>query len=124
MSSIVAPPATSLVKTFTANLSQAAGTYDLFTSTGQNTLIKSINFYVGVAAAGLTSITVQSNNTTPVALLASTALAALTADKNLTAYVGPFLLPSTKKVQYTIVGTGSGGGTLLVTVEFYPGNLT
>ncbi len=118
MSGGFSAPATSQVKVFTANLAQSAGTYDLFTATGGDVLIKQIALYVETAAAGLTSVAVQTDDTTPVAILSSTLLAALTVGKNLTAFAGPSLLKSGKKAQYTIVGVGSAG-SLKVAVEFY-----
>lgn len=63
---------------------------------------------------------VSTNNTTPDPLLASVLLAALTGGENLTSFVGPLVLPSTKKGQYTIVGIGSAG-TITVVVEYYKG---
>lgn len=104
-------------ETFTMNLAQNAGTYDLFTASGGPVLIKNISFHVDVAAVGLTSITAQSDDTTPVQFLASTAAASLTAGKNLTPYVGPSILATGKKGQYTIVGNGSAG-SITVMVEY------
>lgn len=114
----VAPVQSSLkTQSFTANLSQAGATYDLATA-GADMVIQSITVFVSVAPAGLTSITLQSNNTTADVVLASTLLASLTGGKNLTPVALPFLLPATKKIQYTIVGAGSGGGALTVIIEY------
>lgn len=107
-------------KTFTANLSQAAATYDLCTATGGDVFIKNISVFSGVAAGGLTSVSISTNNTTADTVLASTLLAVLTGGKNLTPLTTITLLASTKKIQYTIVGTGNAG-TLLVTIEYYQG---
>lgn len=96
-------------KSFTMNLAQNAATYDLFTASGGNVVIKSVTYHVETTATGLTSITAQTNDTTPITLLGSTAAAAITAGKNLTAYAGPSVLASGKKGQYTIVGNGTAG---------------
>jgi hypothetical protein len=106
------------VRQFTVNQNQGAGTYDLCTASG-DVLIKSVSFFQSVSAGGLTSMTIQTNNTTADILLASTLLAVLTGGKNLTALVTPTYLPSTKKIQYTIVGAGNAG-SLLATIEYYP----
>ncbi len=108
-------------KTFTANLNQAAATYDLCTATG-DVLIKIVTIFVAVAAIGLTSISISSNNTTADVVLASTLLATLTVGKNLTPVSLPFLLPSTKKIQYTIVGVASAG-SLTIGLEVLGGTL-
>lgn len=104
------------VQTFTANLAQVAATYDLATA-GADVVIKSIGIFVSTAATGLTSITMQSNNNTSDVVLASTLLAVITLNKNLTPVSLPFVLPSGKKIQYTIVGTGSAGA-LTVIIEY------
>lgn len=97
----------------TANLSQAAGTYDLLTATG-DVMLEWGTVYVVVAGVGFTSWTIVTDNTTPITILASTTLANTTIDKNLGPFWTPQLLVSTKKIRYTIVGTGSGGSARLV----------
>lgn len=109
------------IKTFTIDLAKSAGTYDVTTATGDNVFIKNITFHVTVAGVGLTSVTVQTNMTTPITVLASVVVASITIDKNLTPFTTVMLLPSTKKIQYTVVGTGSAG-TILATVEYYSAN--
>jgi len=121
MSGGISAPVTSQVKMFTVSLSQSAGTYDIFTATGGDVFIKRIVPYVDSAAAGLTSITLQTDDTSSVSILSSTLLAALTAGKNLSPFTTPILLKSGKKGQITIVGIGSGG-SLKVAVEFYKSN--
>lgn len=121
MSGGLSAPATSQVKVFTVSLAQSAGTYDVFSASGGDVFIKRIVPYVDSAAAGLTSITLQTDDTTSVAILSSTLLAALTAGKNLTPFTTPTLLKSGKKGQITIVGIGSAG-SLKVAVEFYKSN--
>lgn len=108
-------------KYFTANLAQVAATYDLCTATG-TTSISRVWIFVTTAATGLTSITMQSNNTTSDVVLASTLLAVITINKNLTPVTVPFALLTGNKIQYTIVGTGSAG-SVTVGVEYYGGDL-
>lgn len=98
------------VKQFSINLAQNAATYDLFTASGDVSIL-SVDLYVSVAGTGLTSVSVQTNDTTPVVVLASGSglVAALTIGKNLLNLASQFFLASGKKVQYTIVGTGSAG---------------
>lgn len=96
-------------KSFTMNLNQNAGTYDLLTVSGGNIDIVGIEFYNDVAAAGLTSVSAATNDTTPTTVLATTNLAALTGGKNLTAFSTPTILGTGKKIQYTVVGNGSAG---------------
>jgi hypothetical protein len=111
-------PATTLVKEFTINLAQNAGTYDLFTASG-DVVIHEITFYVAVAGVGLTSFTVSANDTTVVPFLTIVLLAAITIGKNLTPYSGPSLLASGKKGQYTIIGNGSAG-SITAAVRYSP----
>lgn len=104
---------------YVANLAQVANTYTLCTATGGDIYIVGYAVYSPTAATGLTSVSVKSNNTTAVTLLSSTLLAALTADTNLGQSNNQFYLPSGKSLQYTIVGTGTGG-TLNVVVQYVP----
>lgn len=114
----IAPVQSSLkTQSFTANLAQNAGTYDLATASA-DVVIQSITVFVATAPTGLTSVTMQSSNTTSDVVLASTLLAIMTGGKNLTPVSLPFLLPSTKKIQYTIVGNGTGTGALTVIIEY------
>jgi len=109
-----------IVKTFTLNPVQNAGTYDIATATSGDIWIRAAKVYTGTAITGLTSIAIQTNMTSPTSLMTSTEglLAGLTADKVITtAFSGPTLLSSTKKLQYTIVGTGSAG-TMKLVVEY------
>lgn len=105
-------------KTFTANLSQNAATYDLCTASGGSVDIVGIDFYNSTAAAGLVSVTFQTNDTSVTTVLATVVLATLTGGKNLTNLTSSFVLPSTKKIQYTIVGTGSAGA-ITATVRYF-----
>lgn len=100
------------------NLSQAAATYTLLTATG-DVWVEIVAAYVKTAAAGLTSLTVQTDHTTPKSIVASALLAAVTQDLSMTVVTSSFLLPSTKHITGTIVGTGSGGEIDLV-VRWFP----
>lgn len=110
-------------KTFTANLAQAAATYDLATcnATG-GVVIHDIQIYVATAGATLTSVAIQTNDTTSVAILSAVegAVANLTVGKNVAkAFTGPTYLHTSKKIQFTLVGT-TGTGSLLVIVRYQP----
>lgn len=101
-------------KEFQVNLNQGAATYTLATArsmagNGLGIHIVKMAFWCDVAASGGTSFSVQSNDTTAVTYLASTTYATCTAGKNLTAYAGTAYLGKDLAIQYTIVGTGSGG---------------
>lgn len=101
---------------FTMDLAQVAGTYDLFTASG-NVVIDRIDFYNAVAGAGLTSVSSATNDGTPTTLLSSVLLAALTGGVSLTPYTTPFVLGDGKKGRYTIVGTGTAG-TIIAIVKY------
>lgn len=105
---------------FTADLAQAAGTYTLATCTG-GVLIKSVTIFVATAGATLTSVAVQTNNTTVDAILSAVegAVANVTGGKNLKVYTTLTVLPTTKLITYAIVGA-SGAGALTVVVEWVP----
>jgi hypothetical protein len=118
MSSASGVPIGVKAKTFTANLNQSANTYDLATASGDVYVI-SYQVKSGTAATGLTSASIQTNNTVPVSILASTLLASLTGDTALSNSTGGFLLESGKKIRYTIVGTGTAG-TVMGTFYFIP----
>lgn len=113
----------SRVKVFTANLAQAAATYDLATvNVTGGIVIHDVQIYCSVAGATFTSVAIASNDTTPVALLSAAegAVANLTAGKNIAkAFTGPTYLHTSKKLQYAIVGS-TGTGTLLVVVRYLP----
>lgn len=104
-------------KTYSFNMSQSAGTYTIGTVSGGDIMIQDVTCYVSVAALGLVSVAVQTNDTTASTLLAATVLASLTVGKSLTPFTTLTYLPSGKLIQGTIVGTGSGG-TLLVVVRY------
>lgn len=114
-------PDTSLTKTayLTFNLSQNAGTYDLGVVSGGDIAISQIIPYNSVAGAGFTTAAIATNDTTPTVIAAATAAAVLTGGLSMTPITVPIVLPSGKKIQGTIVGTGSGG-TIKVAVIYHP----
>lgn len=103
----------------TFNIGQAAGTYDLGTVSGGDILILQVAPYNSVAGAGLTSASIQTNDTGVTTILATTLLAALTGGLNLSLFNTPFVLPSGKKIQGTVVGIGSAG-TIKLAVRYQP----
>lgn len=106
------------IKNGVFNLSQSAGTYDILTATG-DVWIEVSAAYIKTAGVGLTSCTIQTNHSTPKSIVASTLLVGLTIDTALAVVTASFLLPSTKKIQGTIVGTGSGG-EIDVVIKYAP----
>lgn len=111
---------------FTANLAQAAATYDLCTATNGdvNIDVRGLSIYVATAGAVLTSVAIQTNQTNNTALLSAVegAVANLLAQKNLVRAIptiGGLLLKSGQKLQYTLVGA-TGSGSLNVTVPYMP----
>jgi len=109
----------SFVKTayLTFNLAQAAATYDLGTVSGGDILVLTAAPYNSVAAGGLTTAAITTNDTLPTAILAATALVTLTGGLNLTLFNTPFVLPSGKKIQGVIVGAGNAG-TIKLAVRY------
>jgi hypothetical protein len=123
MSSVVYKTPFGYVQEFTADLSQVAGTYDLCTASG-DLLVQAIGLYVATAGAVFTSVTIQSNQTTPFVVLnaADGAVANLVAQKSLASswsQVFPWSLRSAQKVQYTIAGA-QGSGSLKVPILYTP----
>lgn len=107
-----------ILKVFSFSMNQAAGTYTIGTVSGGDIVIQSIIPYVSVAGVGLTSVAVQTDDTTVTTILATTLLAALTGGKNLAILNTPFYLPSGKHIQGTIVGAGSGGNLQLAVLYY------
>lgn len=97
------------IKSGVFNTNQVAGTYDLLTATGGDVYVEVLSSYVKTAGAGFTSVSVDTNHTVPKSIVASALLAAVTLDLSMTLVATSFVLPSGKKIQGTIVGTGSGG---------------
>lgn len=107
-----------IVRTTTIDLNQAAGPYDLFTGTTNPVLIDSLIIRCPDAAAGgsLTSISIQSNDSTPQVLISSSdaPVANLTAQAQI-AWTGECYLDTGKKIQLTIAG-GATGASYVCTV--------
>lgn len=99
----------SVVQPGTVDLHNAAGNLDLFTATGGSVYVEYFTLTLPnkdlTDDAALTGITVQTDTTTVISLIASAAglKAQLTANKVFT-FATPFVLPVTKKIQLTIVG--------------------
>ena len=110
-------------KVFTANLAQAAATYDLATVNAVGgVVILGVDVYCVTAGATFTSVAIASNDTVPVAILSAVegAVANLSAGKNIAkAFTGPTYLHTGKKLQYAIVGV-TGTGSLRVIVRYQP----
>lgn len=108
-------------KVFSINLAQASATYDLASCNSiGGVIIQNIQFYVTAAGSLFTSVSVQSNDTTPIIMLSSVegALANVTAGKNIIkAFTGPTYLHLSKKIQYTLIGV-TGTGTMLAIVRY------
>ena len=97
-------------KPTTIDLHQAAGSYDLFTGTTQDVLIKSFIFRlpdinVSDDVGGITGISIQTNDTTAFTFVSSGAgvKANLTAEAEL-GWTGIKLLKTGKKIQLTLIG--------------------
>lgn len=105
-------------KEFTMNLAQAAATYDLLAASG-DVIILGVDLYVATVGATLTSVALQTDDTTSVPILSAVegAVANITAGKNLKNFSTPFLLRNGKKIQYTIVGA-TGSGSIIACVRF------
>ena len=121
MSSSWGPGNPDVVRTFSANLAQAAATYDLATATGGDVWLAEAIVYVTTAGATFTSVSIQSNDTTPVTILSAAegAVANVTVGKNLKLFSSAAFIASGKKLQYTIVGV-TGTGLLTVAVLSRP----
>lgn len=117
------PASVTVIKQFTANLAQAAATYDLCTATGDVLIdLQRLAIYVATAGAVLTSVSIQTNQTNNTIILSAIegAVANLIAQKNVVRaipVIGGLLLANGQKLQYTIVGA-TGTGSLTVAVPF------
>ena len=112
----------------TLDLSQVApATYDAATAVG-DVLIKGIALYCSVAGGGdLTSVSIQTNSTTPLILLtaAEGAVANLLAQSHPNAacnlFIGPWTLRSGQKIQYSLIAAGAAHtGTLKLVINYRP----
>jgi len=98
----------------TEDLNQTAATYDLFTGTTQDVLLESLLIRMPDIAAGgaLTSISIQTDDTTPQVLISAAdgAVANLTAEAQLAwqNFNAPILIKVGTKVQLTIAGGAHG----------------
>ncbi len=98
------------------SLAQTAGAKDVMTATAQSLFIDAVIVHVPddlSTVETFTGISVQTNDTSPIVLLSSTA----GAKANLTGsfyhvYTGPSVNASTKKIQLTIGGGSAGTGKI------------
>lgn len=125
MSTFIFAPVSDLEKSqvgnFSMNLAQAAATYDLATASG-DLIIDKIAFYVTAAGTVFTSVSVQTNQTTPAVLLSAVegAVANVVSQKTMTiALTAPVVIKSGQKIQFTIVGA-TGTGTIVATAVYRP----
>ena len=107
------------------SLNQAANTYDIMTATAQALFIDAVIVHVPdnlSAVATFTGISVQTDDTTPIVLLSSTAGAKAKLTGNFFhVYRGPVVSASTKKIQLTIGGATAGAGKVAnITVLWRP----
>lgn len=95
----------------TEDLDQDADTYDLFTGTTQDVLLEKlvIRIPVDVSGGACTSISIQTDDTTPQVLIDATtgAKANLTAQAQLS-WTGATLIKTGKKITLTIAGAATG----------------
>jgi len=95
----------------TIDLNQIADTYDLFTGMTQNVLVEKLVIRMPDAAAGgaLTSISIQTDDTTPQIFIPATLgiVANLTAQTQLTCDT-PIIVAVGKKIRLTIAGGAHG----------------
>ena len=96
----------------TIDLNQIAGTYNLFTGTTQNVLVEKLVIRMPDLAAGgaLTSISIQTDDTTPQVFIPATLgiVANLTAQTQLTCDT-PIIVAAGKKIRLTIAGGATVG---------------
>ena len=111
----------SVVQPGTVDLHNGAGAYDLFTATGGSVYVEYFSLTLPnkdlTDDAALTGITVQTDTTTVITLLASAAgLKVHLANNTVFTYAVPFALPVGKKIQLSIVGgTATDDPTTCVT---------
>lgn len=99
------------------DLARAAGVYDVLSSPTTSSLIEVYAIYNAQAGAGLVSVALQTDDTTPDVLLSAAegAVANLTGSRNLAfARTKPLAIVESKKLQATIVGTGSAGMLVMI----------
>lgn len=125
-SSVNSPvPDTQRFKTLqkSVDLSQAAGSYTLYTCNGTGgVVLLGADIYCTVSGATFTSVSIQTNATTPFVILSAGegALGNIVAGKNLVkAYQQGGYLATSGLIQYTMAGS-AGSGTLLMTLRYVP----
>lgn len=108
----------------TINLAQAAATYDLFTGTTQDVVLERLLIRlpdVDVSNdANITSISIQTDDTTPSVIISATdgAKANLTAEAQL-GYLGIVMIKSGTKIRLTIAGGAADAATVCDVIAEY-----
>lgn len=104
------------------SLNQAAGTYDLFLGTTQDVMVEKLVIRMPDSAAGgaLTSISIQTDDSTPQVFISSTtgAVANLTAQAQISKDA-PIIIAAGKKIQLTIAGGAHGSAYSCTVYAFY-----
>jgi hypothetical protein len=113
-------PGTPLLAVTSFNAAQNVGAYTVLTASSQDVWVDSCAFYVSTTVTGLTSVTLQTDDTTATTVLNTVLVAALTGGKPLTSYTGPLYLPSGKHIQASVVGTNGTAGTIKVVCRYTP----
>jgi hypothetical protein len=110
------------IATATIDLNQAAATYDLLTGTTQNVMVEKLIIRMPDLAAGgaLTSISIQTDDSTPQVFISSVlgAVANLTAQAQL-ASNSPVIIATGKKIRLTIAGGAHGVAYSCVVTVMY-----
>jgi hypothetical protein len=115
---------TAQIKATTIDLQQAAGTYDLFTGMAQDVVVEKLLIRlpdVDVSDDGaLTSISIQTDDTTPQVFISDTtgAVGELTAENQL-GYTGVIMIKVGKKIQLTIAGGAADEATVCDVIAVY-----
>lgn len=107
------------------SLNQAAATYDVMTATAQSLFIDAVIVSVPDdlhSVATFTGITVQTDDVSPIEILATAAgVKALLTGNFYSVFRGPRVTAATKKVQLTITGATAGAGKIAdITVMWRP----
>lgn len=121
VTSVIADNEKTVIKEWSLNAQQVAGTYTIATATGGDIYIKSAKVYVGTAITTLTSMQIKTSSATSVNLMSAVegAVAGLIADTMLvTAFTGPLILASGKLIQMVLVGSTGAGGPATLVVEY------
>jgi len=118
--SIATLPGQTAIANGSTSTNQNVGTYTIFTASTAAVVVEYCTFEVTTTVTGLTSVTVQTDDTTPTVMLASVVVAALTGGKPLTTYNTPTYLPSGKHIQLSIVGTNGTAGAIQATCKYSP----